>query len=500
MIFVCFVLAAFGLELGYNFREAAGQLIPSFTSADSFAVLGLTLLKEPEDAGLTARGAFLKKTTRITLPPNTVSPFLPQFSNIFTLSILIQPYSPGCLLSLKLPREGLVNFCWTSTHFGLYSTKEIFSPLFKLPFSFYNEWSTIKLQLSPDASNSMLLLKIEMKSYEKDESFMKNFEYSEQVFQEVLIFSNFFGFVSGLYLSSSADLSYPELDDWPNFEDTENLCPDDCLDYCVKDEKFTCVSHEQICGFRIFDISQGLCYDPIANCLKQSSDRCLECEPDYSVSGSGLYCTQHKISKKYTCHVDCATCSGPSISNCLTCTDANATPNASGKCTCNTDFTQFGSNPMKCSYKFCDSSCSHCTGPDPDECIDCKSSHAYLNATNYCICKDGYYLNSSSNSICKTCDIDCATCDGGLDTDCIICADSNAAVDSTDSLCKCNDGYYANSSDPLTCAICDSNCKSCSGSQTNECTGCYNNLIVTADGYCGCETSFYLSSGVCKYL
>ena len=498
-LFILMIASSFHLE--FNFKSSAGQIIPSTSSKSSPAILGLTLLKEPEDALLTARGAYLNHSTQIVLPPNTISSSLPSFSSLFSLSILFLPNSPGCLLNLKFSIKTSAKLCWTKNDFGLITNKEVFLPLFKVPSNFYESWNALSFSISSDSSKRTILSEIKIKSYENEIKFYNSYEEFQEVLPEFLVFSKFSGVVSNFFVSTLYSDHFFEFDKYFGFTDsTENFCPDSCFDFCIKDEKFICVTTDLICGAKFLDIEEGLCFDKILNCVKQKSKYCVDCEFGYSLSESKLSCTLHNVHQKLECYVECATCSGPTFLDCLTCADPNANPNPSGQCKCNKDFHQYNNNPLACTYKSCDQDCLYCTGPESTQCIECSDSNAYLDQNNNCVCSSGYYDAGSSLVDCSACHDDCKTCNGGLQTDCIDCKDTNSHIDSLSSLCSCNEGFYLMSSVTFACQSCNSNCKTCSGPDANQCTGCFSNTSLDLNGNCVsiCNDGYVSADSQCK--
>lgn len=78
------------------------------------------------------------------------------------------------------------------------------------------------------------------------------------------------------------------------------------------------------------------------------------------------------------CHPDCASCSGSSFSQCLTC-PSNLPVLVSGRClpTC-TKSQFFDTNTSSC--QVCDSSCSSCFDSGPNSCLACSGSTQVLRA------------------------------------------------------------------------------------------------------------------------
>lgn len=94
----------------------------------------------------------------------------------------------------------------------------------------------------------------------------------------------------------------------------------------------------------------------------------------------------------------------------------------------------------------CDYSCATCSGPSSNNCITCGANR---NFTAYsCPCKDGYY---EASQICYICDLNCKTC-VGLSTHCTSCFSGLPLLNNT---CLCYSGQYYSGGN---CYPCDSKC------------------------------------------
>ena len=112
-------------------------------------------------------------------------------------------------------------------------------------------------------------------------------------------------------------------------------------------------------------------------------------------------------------------------------------------------------------------------------------------------CSSGNYLDSSSNS-CKTCPKTCSTCTSS--TSCTSCSSgfyqsSPTACSTCPSLClECSSAYSCSSCksgsyfSQNTCISCSSNCKTCTGSGTQQCTACNSGYFLSSNTNVGCIT------------
>ena len=121
------------------------------------------------------------------------------------------------------------------------------------------------------------------------------------------------------------------------------------------------------------DSSCGTCVGSSTFCLTcannqlASQGKCVSSCPSNAFSSSGSC---------IPCHPDCATCSGSSFNQCLSCSAARPVL-TSGRClpTCSKS-QYFDKTSSTC--QSCDSSCSSCSGPGSNNCLACSSSSQVL--------------------------------------------------------------------------------------------------------------------------
>ncbi|BFZ01777.1 hypothetical protein BsWGS_04815 [Bradybaena similaris] len=113
------------------------------------------------------------------------------------------------------------------------------------------------------------------------------------------------------------------------------------------------------------------------------------------------------------------------------------------------------------SSHLCHSECAgNCTGPAPQDCLECR--HFRIGPTRECVadCPGGFYTD---NKMCLPCEISCASCSGPMLTQCLSCPaghwlhhyERNQQICSVD----CLAGYFLSNN---SCLPCHSTCVECS--------------------------------------
>ncbi|ESU38060.1 Variant-specific surface protein [Giardia duodenalis] len=131
--------------------------------------------------------------------------------------------------------------------------------------------------------------------------------------------------------------------------------------------------------------------------------------------------------------------------------------------------------------------CKVCS-EDKRACEECNSNN-YLTPTRMCIddCKKigNYYYTTNANNklICKECAVaNCKECEN------------------TGTCKTCDDGFYKSSEE---CKACDSNCKTCNGGTSADCTKCLSGAVLKygndgTKGTCGAGCATGTGAGACK--
>ena len=199
------------------------------------------------------------------------------------------------------------------------------------------------------------------------------------------------------------------------------------------------------------------------------------------------------------CDLSCATCDGPSSSNCTSCVALEYL--SGGVCSsCTTcDPGWFASAACSATADTvctqCDASCATCSGDTASDCTGCAAGK-YLDGgvcKTCSSCGAGTYqataCTATANTVCPACEASCVTCNGATASDCTGCAGGkylNGGVCSTCS--SCGAGTYQATACTATantvCPACEASCVTCSGGTASNCTSC--------------AAGKYLNGGVCS--
>ena len=199
------------------------------------------------------------------------------------------------------------------------------------------------------------------------------------------------------------------------------------------------------------------------------------------------------------CDLSCATCDGPSSSNCTSCVALEYL--SGGVCSsCTTcDPGWFASAACSATADTvctqCDASCATCSGDTASDCTGCAAGK-YLDGgvcKTCSSCADGTYqataCTATANTVCPACEASCVTCSGGTASNCTSCAAGKYLNGGVCSTClSCGAGTYQATACTATantvCPACEASCATCSGGTASDCTSC--------------AAGKYLNGGVCS--
>ncbi|XP_062317550.1 proprotein convertase subtilisin/kexin type 5 isoform X1 [Osmerus eperlanus] len=171
------------------------------------------------------------------------------------------------------------------------------------------------------------------------------------------------------------------------------------------------------------------------------------------------------------CDHVCASCSGASPKDCLTC--ASGYFNLLHLCVsnCPTGYYSKSSNCEKC-----DPSCELCSGSGPESCRICLPPLLELQGTRLCVerCPHRFY---PLLHVCRQCHTSCRTCTDSTPQGCLTC-DRGSTLQNNVCYPHCEEGRYFSENE--TCEPCDSSCRHCTGPRPNQCLSCYADSALHA--------------------
>ena len=302
-------------------------------------------------------------------------------------------------------------------------------------------------------------------------------------------------------------------------------CHQSCLT-CFGASNSSCISckHYEVKN-SINGKSCGLCYEGCDDCFGGSRNECYSCLPGFILFGQkcfrNLSCPlgsfQNLIQEQcQSCDQACFGCTGKSFNDCLACASGFLKDGRS--CVVNCPVGKFNDSGT---CKVCDDRCIGCFGDGFGACIECKAG--YLLHGTECIekCPERTWKSGVQCLNCvENCDMclteKCLRCEDGffnIEGNCIPCASHCKACLNTTYCVNC-DLKYSNKagictlecnntsfSNGIDCISCDTECLSCSGLFSSNCTSCTeNNLLYESnciDSYNGCPDSYFESLGKC---
>ena len=282
--------------------------------------------------------------------------------------------------------------------------------------------------------------------------------------------------------------------------------PTDCLTCSASTYLFSGNNTCLACSVAGYSHPDGVnciqCDSSCDTCSGTLATDCLTCPPGtYFFAGntSCVACTDPNYSHTdginclfTACDPSCATCTGPSVTDCLTCTGGTYFFAGNNSClACNVaGFSQNGANCIEC-----DSSCESCSGTLATDCLTCYTSTYFFSGNNTCLsCNVAGYEHSDGVN-CNPCDSSCASCTGPLATDCTTCSAGKYFFSSNTTCLACNVAGYSHP-DGVNCITCDATCKTCSGSSLTSCVACYPGFYIYAGNHTclSCEETGYTHS------
>lgn len=237
------------------------------------------------------------------------------------------------------------------------------------------------------------------------------------------------------------------------FDSTQSTCLSCSAGYilyntkCYKDLKCPPGQYQ-----RILQEQCQSCNKACLNCTGSTENDCLACSPDYIQDGQS--CVKACPPGKYAHNNTCKVCSA----ECEKC--ENLGPDSCSSC--NPGFYLFNTS--------CLSNCPLGTYKYQGFCEQCSSDCEKCYSSNCSLCEKGFYLYQGK---CVKCSSGCEECD---ENECFKCSfDYNLYFGQCKS--KCGPGFYPEING--NCSLCDSTCKTCSGSLPSDCKSCDLNWVLS---------------------
>ncbi|KAL4442387.1 hypothetical protein ABPG74_005728 [Tetrahymena malaccensis] len=233
----------------------------------------------------------------------------------------------------------------------------------------------------------------------------------------------------------------------------------------------TLSGNQCVCSSNLFDILDTpicqQCHYSCVTCTDNTPSGCVTCPVGRNLVNTQCLCQEGNIDdivqqKCLACNYTCATCSvaNGNSSTCLSCNPTYFRSLVNNKCVCNPGYYDDGSH-VACQQ--CDPTCRTCSGAGSSLCQSCDATlFRTLNASNQCVCMNGYFL---SGGVCQKCDSNCKGCTNNS-TNCTSCSSLMRLVGNQ---CVCENGYFAQGSN---CVQCDITCSTCNGPTAGDCLTC----------------------------
>jgi hypothetical protein len=240
-------------------------------------------------------------------------------------------------------------------------------------------------------------------------------------------------------------------------------------------------------GFALINDDCITCDPSCLTCDGPNDDNCLTCvNPDYTVS-NGICQSEHPICDPNNGWLSAPDDNGncvPCTTNCTSCVDPNVL-NDNNECVppppppppCDTDNGYVVLPDGTCGP--CDDTCATCSGVSSNNCLSCDNGTVLNNLTGTCDVPcdvdNGFVL---SNGQCLPCDVSCNTCNGPSYLDCIDCATGLSMVAGVClPPCDTDNGFVLKG---RQCLPCDSSCLTCKDTSNADCTSCVDGLNLQA--------------------
>jgi len=248
------------------------------------------------------------------------------------------------------------------------------------------------------------------------------------------------------------------------------------------------------------------CFSGCLGCLGPDSDDCTDCRDNFILNkdspGAATGSCECPLADGFYqsgitcggCNPSCATCTGPDEQDCIGCSDGyielRNSLNLLQSCSENCPRTNEYYDSINFSCEFCDTACSTCYGPNPNNCLSCPLSLLLHIADCVVTCPLGFATRDGLTCVPCT-DANCELCSQQNPDLCLHCdvgyADIEGACSDT-----CPEGKVLVYSES-TCNRCPTSCRNCSLDpllpylpENLNCTSCANPTDILENGQCTC--------------
>uniref|UniRef100_A0A3B3CW80 Growth factor receptor domain-containing protein n=1 Tax=Oryzias melastigma TaxID=30732 RepID=A0A3B3CW80_ORYME len=199
------------------------------------------------------------------------------------------------------------------------------------------------------------------------------------------------------------------------------------------------------------------------------------------------------------CDKSCLTCSGHEPSDCLSCS-AKKHKDASGHCVWDSQCSPGSYLDQNGECRQCHALCQNCSGPNRDHCLSCKPPHLLLNSTCVKSCPLGYYAEKNSELSCGLCHFGCESCVGRHSQQCVTCK-TGFFKHARSCVETCPQSHFKNMN-TMTCQQCDPSCSQCSGPGNQNCLKCRKGFVyLRKEGRClqSCPEGYHVDrQSICQ--
>ncbi|KCV69368.1 hypothetical protein H696_03801 [Fonticula alba] len=217
---------------------------------------------------------------------------------------------------------------------------------------------------------------------------------------------------------------------------------------------------------------------------------------------SGWYRHAERSNMCGPCAEGCDTCTGPTAGACQVCADNRLQLRGEGTClpagvtACPAGWFLDGSTGnTHCGS--CSADCASCTGSTPGECLSCLDDRLLLAGQGTCLpageaaCPAGWLVDLLDAKRCNACAEGCAKCRGPGASECDSCAEGRLQLEGEGTCLPpgslaCPSGWFFDESPSAErCRPCSAGCAACTGTTPAECGACLDDrLLLTGEGTC----------------